>query len=1167
MASYLHRHRSKLIAAVVVLLVAAGATAFFVWKRQTRLPNPGEPAYEQFVESFELGSAALDVDVWDVAETNLNKAVELVPQEPAARANRALLNFRTARLPEAERDLKEAERLAPDDPDIAKLRGVLEERGGRYTEAIASLRKATEKDRDDIQALFFLAQTIIKEQKPDSDAEYQRLLEQILAARPNNRYARLELLRAAVRRADRTAVKDVTARLKAEAPSWTFEGGDKIRAAFEEWEKASTGPLDDNALFALTPFANLYLAAPGYAQDATDINPRGGYRGYPLRTFLRLAPVRPSLAPADTELTFTTDALENAPAGRWTTAVPVWLTGEGNPVVFLAGASEVRRVGAPAALPALPAAPDGLVALDWNNDFRTDLFVASPKGVQFYEQGADGNFTEVTAKTKLPADILKGDFAAVLAADVDLDGDLDLLLARQTGAPVLLRNNLDGTFTAQPIFPEVDSGRAFAWADLDHDGAADAVVLDARGRLHVFANERSGVFKRWPVALPDAQYLTVNISDADDDGTFDLIALRADGAILRISDRNKRASWDVAELARWDNLAGAEPGSVRLLVADLDNNGAPDLIASRASGSAAWLGSGNGKFERLSATLPPNIVVTADLTGTGRLDLLALDANGSPTRSRNVGKKEYHWQCIRFRAAPGPAEGDNRINSFGICGEIEFRTGTHVVKRPITGPVSHFGLGTRTKCDVLRIQWPNGTPQIEFARAIDQTVVAEQRLKGSCPFLFTWNGERFVFVTDFMWSTPLGMYINAQNKGGFLQTTEWVKIRGDQLVPRDGHYEVRVNANLWETHYFDHLSLRLIDHPLGTELYVDERFALEPSKPAFHLTQPTRPVAQAWDHRGADVTSVVRAVDGEYLDRAGRGLYQGITNDHWVEVDLGADAPREGPVWLVAHGWIHPTDSSVNYALEQGQNTRPRALTLEVPDGKGGWKVARDKIGFPAGKNKSVLLRLDGLDGPGVARRFRLRTNMEIYWDALHYARGAGGDQITEKELHPTVADLRFRGIVAMTQANRSSPELPHYDQLVAEGQPWRDLIGYHTRFGDIRELLAKTDDRYAILTAGDEIVLRFAAQPDPPQGWKRDFVWVSDGWVKDGDLNTRFGKTVLPLPAHNMASYDVPPTTLENDPVYRRFRKDWDVFHTRYVTPDQYERGLRNFKRRGEQP
>jgi len=145
-----------------------------------------------------------------------------------------------------------------------------------------------------------------------------------------------------------------------------------------------------------------------------------------------------------------------------------------------------------------------------------------------------------------------------------------------------------------------------------------------------------------------------------------------------------------------------------------------------------------------------------------------------------------------------------------------------------------------------------------------------------------------------------------------------------------------------------------------------------------------------------------------------------------------------------------------------------------------------------------------------------------------------------------------------MTQANDSSPELPHYDRVEAMEQGWRDLIGYYTRYGDVRELLAAVDDRYVIMNAGDEITMRFRAPAGPPEGWKRDFVWVSDGWVKDGDFNTRFSKTVLPLPSHAMKSYDRPPGRLEDDPVYRRFPRDWEVYHTRYVTPRCFEKGLR---------
>ena len=169
--------------------------------------------------------------------------------------------------------------------------------------------------------------------------------------------------------------------------------------------------------------------------------------------------------------------------------------------------------------------------------------------------------------------------------------------------------------------------------------------------------------------------------------------------------------------------------------------------------------------------------------------------------------------------------GDQRINSFGVGGEIEVRSGLLVQKQLLTGAPVHFGLGTHTAIDVARIVWPNGVAQAEFGVGVDDAMVAEQRLKGSCPWVFAWDGTRMGFVTDFLWRSPLGLRINAQDTAGVTQTEDWVRSRGDQLVPRDGVYDVRITAELWETHFFDHVSLLVVDHPADTEVFVDERFS------------------------------------------------------------------------------------------------------------------------------------------------------------------------------------------------------------------------------------------------------------------------------------------------------------------------------------------------------
>jgi len=122
----------------------------------------------------------------------------------------------------------------------------------------------------------------------------------------------------------------------------------------------------------------------------------------------------------------------------------------------------------------------------------------------------------------------------------------------------------------------------------------------------------------------------------------------------------------------------------------------------------------------------------------------------------------------------------------------------------------------------------------------------------------------------------------------------------------------------------------------------------------------------------------------------------------------------------------------------------------------------------------------------------------------------------------------------------------------------WRDLEGYHTRFGAVGELLARVDDRYVIMNAGDEMRLRFPEAPPLGPGFVRDFVVVADGWVKDGDYNTTFSRTVLPLPSHASPRYDRTPGALEDDPVYRAHPEDFATYHTRFVSPERVRDALR---------
>jgi hypothetical protein len=310
----------------------------------------------------------------------------------------------------------------------------------------------------------------------------------------------------------------------------------------------------------------------------------------------------------------------------------------------------------------------------------------------------------------------------------------------------------------------------------------------------------------------------------------------------------------------------------------------------------------------------------------------------------------------------------------------------------------------------------------------------------------------------------------------------------------------------------------------------------------------------------------VRDRDDRHLDFAGRGAYQGITRDHAVELTLPDEAPRGGPLWLIGQGWVHPTDSSINVAVGQGSHAPPRGLTLEVADEQGRFRQVRAGLGFPSGKDKTVLIdltdvfsnganRTNGTNSTNAAkpRKLRLSTNLEIYWDRLGWAEGRPDVKVTPRRLALSSAELRYRGFSTTEQKDASTPERPRY-RIAGAAPRWRDLEGFHTRFGDVRELLERVDDRYVIMNAGDELALRFPEVPPPPaaSGLVRDFVMIGDGWVKDGDFNTAFSRTVLPLPTHRSGRYEGPVGRLEDDPVFRAHQRDFEVYHTRYVSPDR---------------
>ena len=1140
--------RLALLGVIVAVFVGA---AVYVWRLGT-LPAPGSDTYEQTTRAFYHGLAALEVGLLDDARQQFTSATELVPKEPASWANLGLTQMRLGELDAAAAPIERALSLSPDNSDLVLLAARMETARGRLDEGIARLRRAVTLDTRGLRTRFALAEELSRLNNASADKEAQTLLDELAMRAPANIAIQLERARLAAKLRDPQRLRESVDATARDAASWP----EQARTQLAVVQKVAADGNFDEAPRATTILRNVLAPVPAFSESLTAVRTPAELIAEPFDRFLVLAspPATPSVP--DPSLTFSAEPIGAASNEVASVALAFPLNVEGMPALVAADGGSVRRIDGsagtwPLPLRRVPENPppvrDSIAPLDWNHDFRTDVALCGPGGVFLLLQGEDGTFTDVTARASTGT-FPSYDCVGAWPADIEMDGDLDLVVGVRAGAPVVLRNNGDGTWHARQPFAGTFSARAFAWADLDRDADPDAVFIDDAGELHIYRNRQAGLFSRIDGLAGPSKVIAVTVADADADGAMDVMTLDASGAIKKTSRLGER--WTVSDVAA--GTTGPAAGNARLSTADLDNNGSLDLIVSGSDETRILLGTPEHRFEPLGASLKGDVFSVLDLNGDGMLDFVGV-SGGRATRWLGKGTAGYHWKVIRPRAQQNA--GDQRINAFGVGGDIQVRSGLLVQTQVLTGSPLHFGLGTHTGIDVARIVWPNGVAQAEFRGGVDDAIVAEQRLKGSCPWVFAWDGKRMGFVTDFLWRSPLGLRINAQDTAGVTQTEDWVKIAGDQLVPRDGFYDIRITAELWETHFFDHVSLLVVDHPAETDVVVDERFSpAQPPSLAVNVMSAATPVARAWDEHGRDVTDLVTKRDGRYLATFERGAYQGIANDHFVEFEVG-DVRLKADTTLIASGWIYPTDSSINVAIGQGSRVAPSGLSLEARVA-GRWVVVNPDLGVPAGKNKTMLVGLGRV--PAGADRLRLRTNLEIYWDLLAVSERSSATVATRR-VQPSAAELAFRGYSQTVSPRGEAPETPIYERVANTTQRWRDLVGYYTRFGSVNALLAAVDDRYVIMNAGDELRLRFEELAPPPAGWRRDFVLIGDGWEKDGDYNTGYSQTVLPLPSHSRPDYGtgVSSLALSDDPVYQRHREDWEQYHTRFVTPEAFVKGL----------
>jgi len=858
------------------------------------------------------------------------------------------------------------------------------------------------------------------------------------------------------------------------------------------------------------------------------------------------------------------------------------VAGDGRPALLAwsaAGITLWRGAGGAGPVPGLEGVRGVIfvAAGDFNNDGLPDLCVLSKAGARLYVNRGGGRFEESPAR--LPA----GRFRRAVWLDYDHDYDLDLLLLGDTAA--LMRNDGAAGWSDHTADFPFAAGRALDAVAFDVIADSQGVDLAVSYQDHpgiLYRDRLAGHYTAEPLPALPAGARALAAYDFDGDGWTDLAAVSvAAGPGLQTLGRSYKSA-EVRLLLLWNRggqlAAGPNVGGVggtggsggtggtagaagtdatsaaglgaALAVADFGNRAAPDLVTS--SGLFRWRPEAGGKgrlepsfpspaglFQGVPAPLAA--AAAADFDRDGREDLAVVRGDGSLAVLHNTGPAG-RWLEVALTGVRNPKLAEDA--------RVEVKAGSVYQKKLYRGAPLLFGLRGRVAADTVRITWPNGLIQNETRQAAAvkagevRAYKEAQRLSGSCPMVFAWNGRRFEFITDVLGVAPLGA---SSGDGKFFPVDhdEWVFIPGSALAATGGgFYEVRMTEELREVTYLDRVRLLALDHPAAVEVFTNEKFKSPPFPELrlFGVERRVRP-RRAVDGRGRDVLPALLARDGVYAEGF-RHTLSGVAETHALELDFGPAAARGNRAVLYLNGWVDWADGSTFRAASQESAEGLMLPRLEVRDAAGRWQTAVADMGIPAGKPKTIAVDLTG-KFPGASREVRIVTNLCVYWDEIFLGEESAPPRTRLTALPLAAAELAFRGFSRpVIDPQRRQPETFDYQQWMAVSS-WNPTPGLYTRYGDVRPLLERVDDQLAIVGSGDEVRLRFAGGrlPPLPAGWRRDFLLDVDGWAKDADANTAYSQSVEPLPFHAMSAYPYPDSErFPDDAEHRRWRETYNT-------------------------
>ncbi|QRM90715.1 T9SS type A sorting domain-containing protein [Lacinutrix sp. WUR7] len=254
---------------------------------------------------------------------------------------------------------------------------------------------------------------------------------------------------------------------------------------------------------------------------------------------------------------------------------------------------------------------------------------------------------------------------SVYAADIDNDGDMDVLSASSSDNKLAWYDNTDGqgTFGTQQIISTIANDPKSVYAsDIDNDGDMDVISASDDDKISWYENtDGLGSFSTSnEIGLTNGTAEFVITSDIDNDGDMDVLAASYGSNALTIF-KNLNG---LGNFSNPQSVTSSAAGAKTVYSTDVDGDGDLDVLSASLDGNISWYENqdGQGSFSSKKIisynTAQAWAVHAADIDGDGDMDVLSIHNGGNfgwfenldgmgnfgekhPIRSTNQGKSVY----------------------------------------------------------------------------------------------------------------------------------------------------------------------------------------------------------------------------------------------------------------------------------------------------------------------------------------------------------------------------------------------------------------------------------------------------------------------------------------------------------------------------------------------